>query len=167
MTSIAVDGDYRLCDVVLDGSFRSRHAHVERERSIAIYDLLEKNTFMPVGHDGGPYCLSLASTHASLALHITTENGAHVLTHYLALAPFRRLLKDYIVMCDSFYDALHCATTAKFETIDMARSAIHNDAAELLRKQLASKVTVDRYTARRLFTLIYVLHVRRPSISLC
>ncbi|MQW86359.1 UPF0262 family protein [Sinorhizobium saheli] len=157
---------YRLCHVTLDGSFSSRNAHLERERAIAVYDLLEENAFIPVGHDGGPYRLSLALAGARLALHISTEAGAHVMSHYLSLAPYRRLLKDYILTCESFYDAIPHASAARFEAIDIGRRAIHNDAAELLRQRLGGKVTVDSDTARRLFTLIYVLLMRRPSIAL-
>ncbi|MDX8450820.1 UPF0262 family protein [Mesorhizobium captivum] len=112
---------YRLCHVTLDGSFSSRNTHFERERAIAVYDLLEQNTFIPVGHDGGPYRLSLALPGARLALHISTEAGAHVMSHYLSLAPYQRLLKDYILTCESFYDAMPRASSARFEAIDMGR----------------------------------------------
>ncbi|WP_018240373.1 UPF0262 family protein [Ensifer sp. BR816] len=156
---------YRLCHVTLDG-FSSRNAYIERERAIAVHNLLEKNTFIPVGRDGGPYRLRLALAEGRLALHIATEKGAHIMSHYLSLAPLRRLLKDYILTCESFYDAMAVASVAKFEAIDMGRRAIHNDAAELLRERLAPKVTVDSDTARRLFTLIYVLLMRRPPIAL-
>ncbi|MFC0804448.1 UPF0262 family protein [Ensifer sp. P24N7] len=152
---------FRLGHVTLDGSFSSRNPHFERERAIAVYELLEKNTFIPVGHDGGPYRLSLALAGAQLALHISTETGAHVMSHFLSLAPFRGLLKDYILTCESFYDAMPGASPARFEAIDMGRRAIHNDAAEVLRGRLSAKVIVDKDTARRLFTLIYVLLMRR------
>ncbi|MBP1885129.1 UPF0262 family protein [Sinorhizobium mexicanum] len=157
---------FRLGHVTLGGSFSSRNPHFERERAIAVYDLLEKNTFIPAGHDGGPYRLSLALAGAQLALHISTEAGAHVMSHFLSLAPFRRLLKDYILSCESFYDAMPGASPARFEAIDMGRRAIHNDAAEVLRERLAAKVLVDKDTARRLFTLIYVLLMRRSPIAL-
>ncbi|THK33892.1 UPF0262 family protein [Ensifer sp. MPMI2T] len=155
----------RICHVSLDG-FSSRNAQIEREHALAVFDLLEKNSFIPIGHDGGPYRLSLALAQGRLALHISTEMGAHVVSHYLSLAPLRRLLKDYILTCESFYDAMLCASPARFEAIDMGRRAIHNDAAELLKARLAGKVTVDSDTARRLFTLIFVLLMRRPSIAL-
>ncbi|MCO5966011.1 UPF0262 family protein [Sinorhizobium meliloti] len=156
---------YRLCHVTLDGSFSSRNAHFARERPIAIYDLLEENTFIPVGHGGGPYRLRLALAEGRLALHIATEAGALVMSHYLSLAPFQRLLKDYILTYGSFYDAVAVASTARFEAIDMGRRAIHNEAAELLRQRLAAKVTVDSDTARWLFTLIHVLLMRRPAVA--
>ncbi|WP_018240891.1 UPF0262 family protein [Ensifer sp. BR816] len=151
------DTTFQLCDVALEGSFGSRNIHIERERAIAVYDLLEKNTFIPVGHDGGPYRLSLALADTRLVMHIATEEGAHVMSHYLSLTPFRRLIKDYTLTCETFYDALALASPTRFEAIDMGRRAIHNDASELLRERLAAKVTIDKDTARRLFTLIYVL----------
>ncbi|MBZ9603092.1 UPF0262 family protein [Phyllobacterium chamaecytisi] len=154
---------FRLCHVSVDNSLSSHNAHIERERAIAIYELLEKNTFVPVGHGGGPYRLKLSLAEGRLAFHIATEAGAAIVCHYLSLAPFRRLLKDYMLTCESFYDALPNANSARFETIDMGRRALHNDAAELLLKLLAPKVAVDNNTARRLFTLLYVLLMRRPT----
>ncbi|MCA1408852.1 UPF0262 family protein [Ensifer sp. IC3342] len=157
---------FRLCDVSLDRSFGGSDVRTEREHAIAVCDLLENNTFVPIGHSGGPYRLKLASAEGRLALHVATENGAHVISHYLSIAPFRRLLKDYVLTCESFYDAMPCACTARFEAIDMGRRALHDAAAELLRERLAPKVTVDKNTARRLFTLIYVLLMRNTSLVL-
>ncbi|EPE93999.1 hypothetical protein RGCCGE502_34501 (plasmid) [Rhizobium grahamii CCGE 502] len=93
--------DYRLCDVSLDRSFAGRDARVEREQAIAIIDLVESNTFVPVGHDGGPYRLRIEAADGRLALHVADDRGEPVISHYLSLTPFRRLLKDYTRICES------------------------------------------------------------------
>lgn len=123
----------------------------------AIFDLLDKNTFTPVGHGGGPYRLCLALANARLVMTIMTDKGEHVASHHLSLTQFRRLLKDYALVCDSHYDAMARANPERLEAIDMGRRAIHNEAAELLKERQSSKVAVDADTARRLFTLIHVL----------
>ncbi|MBX4937060.1 MULTISPECIES: UPF0262 family protein [Rhizobium] len=157
------DSRFQLFDVSLDGSLQSARAHIERERAIAVHDLLEDSSFIPVGHDGGPYRLNLTLADAKLAFHIVTENGTPVVSHHLSLNAFRRILKDYTLICDSHYDAFKCAGAAKFEAIDMGRRAIHDEASELLKERLASKIAIDVDTARRLFTLIYVLLMRNTS----
>ncbi|MER8798524.1 UPF0262 family protein [Mesorhizobium sp. M0984] len=155
--------EFRLCHVSLERSFGgSSDLRVEREQAIAILGLLESNTFIPGGHEGGPYRLSIALANARLALHIATEKGAHVMSHFLSLAPFRRLIKDYAFICESYYNAIAWPGPERLEAIEMTRRAIHNDAAELLRERLSSKVSVDKDTARRLFTLIYALLAESP-----
>ncbi|WP_373414988.1 UPF0262 family protein [Ensifer aridi] len=158
-TGVTVN-EFRLCDVSLDRCFGGRDARMEREQTIAILDLLEKNTFAPLGHEGGPYRLGIKLAQERLALCITDDKGAHVITHYLTLAPFRRLLRDYARICESYYDAIRYPGPDRLEAIDMGRRSIHNEAAELLRERLAMRVSVDENTARRLFTLIYALLVR-------
>ncbi|MCW1410691.1 UPF0262 family protein [Rhizobium sp. 1AS11] len=151
----------RICAVSLDGSLRVQDdAHLKREQAIAMFDLLNENTFAPVGHDGGPYRLELALVDRRLVMTISLDRGEHVVSHHLSLTPFRRLLKDYTLVCDSFYDAVGSLTPEKIEAIDMGRRGIHNEAAELLQARLLSKVTIDIDTARRLFTLIHVLLMR-------
>ncbi|MFC0804447.1 UPF0262 family protein [Ensifer sp. P24N7] len=152
---------FRLYDVSLDGSLSGRKSHLEREQAIAVDDLLEYNTFVPVGHEGGPYRLSLALADERLALHISTENGAHVVRHSLSLTSFRRLFKDYFLICESYDDALTHPNAQRLEAIDRGRRVIHDDASDLLRARLAPKVAVDKSTARRLFTLIYALFAER------
>lgn len=148
----------RLCAVSLDGSFRAQDdPHLKREQAIAIFDLLNENSFAPVGHDGGPYRLELALVDRRLVMTISLDCGEHVVSHHLSLTPFRRQLKDYALICDSFNNAGGRASPEKIEAIDMGRRGIHNEAAELLQARLASKVTVNIDTARRLFTLIHVL----------
>jgi uncharacterized protein (UPF0262 family) len=131
---------------------------IEHERAIAIYDLIEENFFSPVGHDGGPYCLALQVVENRLVFDIRTESGDPVIAHYLSLSPFRRLVKDYFLVCESYYQAIRTATPSHIEAIDMGRRALHNEGSELLQHRLKGKVAVDFDTARRLFTLLTVLH---------
>ncbi|MGY5809958.1 UPF0262 family protein [Rhizobium sp. LEGMi198b] len=155
--------EYRLCDVSLDRSFDSRDARIEREQELAVIDLLECNTFIPVGHDGGPYRLRIEVVDGRLALHVADDQGEHVASHYLSLTPFRRSLKDYARICESYYDAIRHPGPERLEAIDMGRRGVHNEAAELLKARLSTKVTIDNNTARRLFTLIYALLVRNTD----
>lgn len=157
--------DYRIAKISLDeDTILWRNADVEQERRVAIYDLIEDNTFKPLrpveaGHHG-PYALRLAVQDGRLALTIGSEAGEPLETLILGLARFRRPIRDYFAICDSYYQAIRKATAAEIETIDMARRAIHNDAADLLLERLEGKVETDHLTARRLFTLICVLHIR-------
>jgi len=141
-----------------------RNADVEQERRIAIFDLLEGNHFAPCrayphGYDG-PYRVRLRVEEGRLALDIAAEDDQLLETIILGLARFRRPIRDYFAICDSYYQAIRAATPQQIETIDMARRGIHNEAAELLKERLDGKVEVDFDTARRLFTLICVLHIR-------
>lgn len=158
-------GDPRIIDVTLDErTILWRNADVEQERRIAIYDLIENNHFAPQRrHDdgyAGPYRLALSVEEGRLALRIEREDGAPLETHVLGLARFRRPIRDYFAICDSYYQAIRQSTPQQIETVDMARRAIHNEAAELLKARLEGKIAVDFDTARRLFTLICVLHIR-------
>ncbi|MER8868163.1 UPF0262 family protein [Mesorhizobium sp. M0751] len=156
-------GEFRLCDVSLDRSFSGRDAGTDREHDLAIGALLACNTFIPAEHSGGPYPLKLEVADERLALHISDENGVHVASHQLSLTPFRRLFRDYTRICENYYDALRHPGPERLEAIDMGRRGIHNEASELLKERLASKVSVDNDTARRLFTLIYALLARNTS----
>jgi uncharacterized protein (UPF0262 family) len=148
-----------LVAVTLDEATIGRsNPDIEHERQIAIYDLLEQNVFTPVGHSGGPYTLRLSITGNRLAFDIRTDNGAPVVAHLLSLSPLRRIVKDYYTVCDSYYQAIRTATPDKIEALDMGRRAIHNDGSRILMERLKGKVAVDIDTARRLFTLICVLH---------
>jgi uncharacterized protein (UPF0262 family) len=149
----------RLVAVTLDEESIGRsNPDVEHERQVAIYDLLEQNTFSPIGHDGGPYSLHLSITGNRLAFDIRTEDGKPVVAHLLSLSPLRRIVKDYFTICDSYYQAIRTATPDKIEAIDMGRRAIHNDGSRILQERLKGKVSIDIDTARRLFTLLCVLH---------
>ena len=157
--------DHRIAHIELDeATIIWRSADVEQERRIAIYDLIEENCFKPLraAERGatGPYRLKLAVADGRLALSIADENEQLLEELILGLARFRRAIKDYFAICDSYYQAIRKATPAEIETIDMARRGIHNRAAELLLERLEGKVETDFATARRLFTLICVLHIK-------
>lgn len=152
--------EYLLIDVSLERSFVSRDVRIEQEQAIAVIDLLASNTFVPVGHDGGPYRLTIAAADSQLALHVADEHGEHVVTHYLSMTPFRRLIDDYTRICTSYFDAIRHPSPERLEAIDMRRRGIHNEAADLLRTRLSAKLDVDKDTAPRLFTLIYALLLR-------
>ncbi|MQW90707.1 UPF0262 family protein [Sinorhizobium saheli] len=158
--------DFRLCDIALDCSFKTRDQRVEREQALAVLDLLETSTFVPVGHHGGPYRLKISMAAGRLAFHIASDKGVHVVSHYLSLAPFRRLLKDYTRVCENYYEAICRFGPDRLQAIDMGRRGIHDEAAELLRERLSAKVDIDKDTARRLFTLIYALIARNAGYQI-
>jgi len=141
-----------------------RSADIEQERRIAIFDLVECNHFAPQRQHpdnyAGPYRLALSVEDGRLALEIKREDGTPLEVLVLALGRFRRPIRDYFAICDSYYQAIRHATPQQIETVDMARRAIHNEAAELLRERLEGRIDVDFDTARRLFTLVCVLHIR-------
>jgi uncharacterized protein (UPF0262 family) len=153
-------GDFRLCDVVLDDSIGRSTPDVEHERAVAIFDLIEENTFEPAGHEGGPYRLHISLVDAKLVFAIKTEDDKDVSTHILSLTPFRRIIKDYFLICESYYEAIRSSTPSQIEAIDMGRRGIHNDGSQTLMDRLSGKIKVDFDTARRLFTLVYVLYWR-------
>jgi uncharacterized protein (UPF0262 family) len=149
----------RLVAVVLDEQSIGRsNPDVEHERQVAIYDLLEQNSFAPLGHDDGPHTLHLRINGNRLVFDIRHEDGTPVIAHLFSLTPLRRIVKDYYMICDSYYQAIRTATPDKIEAIDMGRRAIHNDGSQILMERLKEKVVIDVDTARRLFTLICVLH---------
>lgn len=130
----------------------------EQERAVAIYDLVEQNQFAVPGHSGGPYALMISMHDAKLALDIRDFNDTSVMVHILSLTPFRRILKDYFLVCETYYEAIRTATPAQIEAIDMGRRALHNEGATLLEQRLVGKVDCDFDTIRRLFTLLTALH---------
>jgi uncharacterized protein (UPF0262 family) len=157
--------DPRIIEVTLDErTILWRNADIEQERRIAIYDLIEANRFAPqkAYPDGyaGPYRLSLSVEEGRLALGIAREDGSPLEAYILGLGRFRRPIKDYFAICDSYYQAIRASTPQQIETVDMARRAIHNEAADLLKERLEGRIDLDFDTARRLFTLICVLHIR-------
>ncbi len=157
--------DPRIIHIELDeATILWRNADIEQERRIAIFDLIEDNTFKPLrawdaGHQG-PYRLRLAVDDGRLVLDIADEAAQQLETLILGLGRFRRPIREYFAICDSYYQAIRKATATEIETIDMARRGVHNEAAEMLMERLGGKVDTDFATARRLFTLICVLHIR-------
>src|SRR3974377_2407863 len=154
------DSQNRIVAVTLDEESIGRSGpDIEHERAIAIYDLIEQNLFAPHGHDAsGPFPLRLGIPGNRLMFDIRAEDGAPVVAHLLSLTPFRRIVKDYFMICDSYYQAIRTATPDKIEAIDMGRRGIHDEGSRTLQERLKGKVRIDFETARRLFTLICVLH---------
>ena len=149
----------RLVGVTLDEASLGRGTpDQEHERAIAIYGLIERNHFALPEFDGGPYAVHLALVERRLAFEVRDAGGTALVTHHLSLTPLKRLIKDYEMVCESYYAAIRTATPAQIEAIDMGRRGLHDEAAVILVERLAGKVKLDRETARRFFTLIYALH---------
>jgi uncharacterized protein (UPF0262 family) len=152
---------FRLAAVTLDErTVVHRTRQIEQEREIAIYDLLEANSFAPVGSDGGPYRLVLGIEENRLVFDVQLDDGTAHRKVMLSLTPLRRVIKDYFLICDSYFKAIRTAPPSQIEALDMARRVSHNEGSELLRERLKGKIEVDFDTARRLFTLICVLHLK-------
>jgi uncharacterized protein (UPF0262 family) len=153
------DPRHRLQSVELDeDSLAPASRDQEQERQIAIFDLLEDNHFAPEGAGGGPYDLRLSLIEGRLAFDIT--GAGYQRRHLLSLSPLRAVVKDYHMICESYFEAIRHATPQKIETLDMGRRAIHDEGSHTLQRRLAGKVDTDTDTARRLFTLICALHWR-------
>ena len=151
----------RLIAVELDESIGRSTPDVEHERAVAIFDLVEENTFAPTGDEkGGPYKLKLSMVDGRLVFAISREDSSPVITHILSLTPFRRIIKDYYLICESYYEAIRVSTPSQIEAIDMGRRGLHNEGSQTLMDRLNGKIEVDFDTARRLFTLVCVLHWR-------
>ena len=149
----------RLYEVVLDEATLPRLAtDQDHERAVAIFDLVEENSFTLSGRDDGPYSLAIAQAEAKLNFVVRTEAGEAVAEFAVSMTPFRPLLKDYFLVCESYYNAIRTASPREIEAIDRERTALHNEGAQLLAARLADKVEIDAGTARRLFTLISALH---------
>ena len=128
---------------------------IEHERKVAMHDLLQDNSFAPAGATvDGPYTLHLSERDGRLIFDIRDEAGAELVAHHLSLAPLRKLIKDYFLLCENYYDAIRAAQPEKLETIDMARRAVHNEGTEILLDRLEGKIETNFDTARRIFTLI-------------
>lgn len=158
--------DPRIIDITLDqDSILWRSADVEQERRIAMFDLLEGNHFLSLrGKENGysgPYRVRLSTQEGRLIIEINREDGTPLEAIILSLGRFRRSIRNYFAICDNYFQAIRQSTAQQIETVDMARRAIHNAAAESLIERLEGKVEVDFDTARRLFTLICVLHIKQ------
>jgi uncharacterized protein (UPF0262 family) len=158
--------EYRLCAIILDeASVVRRTRAIEQEREVAIYDLLEANYFRLEGSASGPYRLLLGVEENRLVFDIRLEDQApdDAAPHgkvMLSLTPFRGIVRDYFLVCDSYYKAIRTAPPSQIESLDMGRRALHDEGSVLLQKRLEGKIETDFDTARRLFTLICVLHLR-------
>jgi uncharacterized protein (UPF0262 family) len=149
----------RLMAVTIDESSIGRaNRDVEHERAVAIYDLIEENSFRPLEHDGGPYALNIGISGNRLVFDIREADGTPVIAHLLSLAPFSRIVKDYFTICDSYYAAIRTETPDRIEALDMGRRSLHDEGSRILMERLRRKVEIDFDTARRLFTLVTVLH---------
>jgi uncharacterized protein (UPF0262 family) len=149
----------RLKAITLDQGTISRGTHhIEHEREVAIFDILDGNQFKVVGRDDGPYALHLSIADDRLVFNVATDTEPAALVHPLSLSPFKRIIRDYFVVCDTYYEAIRSAPPSRIQAIDMGRRSLHDDASRLLIERLADKVVIDFDTARRLFTLIVALH---------
>jgi uncharacterized protein (UPF0262 family) len=150
---------FRLVDVVLDEASIGRNTpDVEHERKIAVFDLLEENAFALADGREGPYVLRIAIEESRLVLAVADAGHVPMTTFMLSLSPFRRVVKDYFMVCDSYYEAIRTAPPSRIEALDMGRRALHDEGSKLLQERLSNKIEIDFDTARRLFTLICALH---------
>ncbi len=151
----------RIKDLELDErSVIRRSPDVEHERAVAIFDLLEENYFDPADCAPGPYHVRLSLVESRLVIDIKDEGSQALKRVSLSLVPFRRLVKDYFAVCETYFEAIKTASPSKIEAIDMGRRGLHNEGSELLRERLDGKIAIDHNTARRLFTLLCVLHIK-------
>jgi uncharacterized protein (UPF0262 family) len=149
----------RLIEVMLDeASIGRNNAEVEHEREVAIFDLIEQNRFALEAHDAGPYTLRLSLADNRLVFTVADASREPIQHVMLSLSPFRRIVKDYFLICDSYYQAIKTQPAAKIEAIDMGRRGLHDEGSRLLQERLKGKIAVDIATARRLFTLLCALH---------
>jgi uncharacterized protein (UPF0262 family) len=157
----APPSDQRIAKITLDErTVVRRNADIEHERAVAIFDLLEENSFAPVAGRKGPFNLHLSIEENRLLLDIRDEADAPLERVPLPLQPFRRIVKDYFLVCESYFNAIRRSSPSQIEAIDMGRRGLHNEGSEVLRERLADKIAIDNNTARRLFTLLCVLHIR-------
>jgi uncharacterized protein (UPF0262 family) len=153
------DPKRRLYAITLDpASIARSNANVEHEREVAIFDIIEDNHFTLDGRDEGPYRLTVGLVEDRLALAVGNEAVATLQAFMLSLSPMRRVMKDYFLVCESYYQAIKTAPPSKIQAIDMGRRALHDEGSKLLTERLSGKITLDHDTARRLFTLICALH---------
>ena len=154
------DNSRRLISVMLDAASIGRAPpDIEHERAVAIYDLIEENSFALTGHSG-PYRLVLSLADQRLVFDLRSESDEPLVAHVLSLTPFRKIVKDYFLICESYHQAIRSGSPRRIEAIDMGRRGLHNEGSEILRERLKGKVELDFDTARRLFTLVCVLHWR-------
>jgi len=154
-----VSGPHVLRSVELDAAtLPAATAEIEHERRVAIFDLVEKNSFQPAGAEGGPYALKLSLQDNRLVFDIA--GPAFTRTYALSMTPLKTVVRDYLMICDSYYEALRGSSPSQIEAVDMGRRGLHNEGADQLSQRLDGKVALDRETARRLFTLVCALYRR-------
>ena len=152
----------RIKNILLEEQARVRLSpQVEHERKAALFDLIDDNCFAPRGGFTGPYILHLGVDGERLTFRVCNEEDRLLTRFVLPLVILRNIIKDYFLVCDSYFKSIKTASPSRIEAIDMGRRALHNEGAELLRSRLADRVELDTGTARRLFTLVCVLHIRR------
>jgi uncharacterized protein (UPF0262 family) len=157
-----MDGDHYIAELHIDAeSLPATSAEMEHERRVAIFDLLEVNEFKPADSESGPYVVNLKLADNRLVLDIQRSNGMPRGEFSLSMSPFKRIVKDYFMICESYHNAIRTATSAQIEAIDMGRRGLHNEGSRLLTDSLRNSIEIDFNTSRRFFTLICALH-RRP-----
>ncbi|MEM9170492.1 MAG: UPF0262 family protein [Pseudomonadota bacterium] len=162
MSEPSADASFKIVKIDLDErSLAPAGADIEHERKVAVYDLLEENYFQPIGVENGPFQLYLSNVERRLVFDVRDGDGGALGQVHLSMTPFRKIIKDYFLLCESYYDAIRNAAPAQIETVDMARRAMHNEGSELLIERLGDKIKMDLDTARRLFTLICSFHMRQ------
>lgn len=154
-----MSGPHKLSSIEVDAAtLPAATAEIEHQRRVAIFDLIEQNSFTPEGAEGGPYALRLSSQDNRLAFDISGPD--FVRTHVLSLSPMKTVIRDYALICESYYEALRGSSPSQIESVDMGRRGLHNEGAELLKGRLEGKVEIDKETARRLFTLVCAVYRR-------
>jgi uncharacterized protein (UPF0262 family) len=158
-------GTSRIVHVSFDASIGRAPRGIEHDRAVAIYDLLEENFFRCVDRPDGPYRLVLSVVDRRLVFDLRTADDQPLVVHVLSLTPFRKLVKDYFLLCDSYYQAIRSGSPSRIEAIDMGRRGLHDEGSRILQERLADKIEMDFATARRLFTLIAVLSWRGQALG--
>jgi len=150
----------RLIEVRFDSASIARHPNpdIEQERQVAIHDLIDCNSFELVDGSSGPYRLILGHVNTRLVFDVRNEHGEPLTTHTLSVAPLRRIVRDYFLLCESYYDAVKSAPSSRIEALDISRRGLHDEGSHKVVERLAEKIKVDHNTGRQLFTLICALH---------
>ena len=149
----------RLIAITLDEkSTATTNSNIEHEREVAIFDILEANSFVLEGRDDGPYTLDLSIVEDRLVFTIGHQGEGDTFSYVLSLTPLRRIMKDYFIVCETYYQAIRTAPPSRIQSIDMGRRALHDEGSRALSERLKGKIALDRDTSRRLFTLICALH---------
>lgn len=154
------DPKARLIEITLDAASiaRGSNASIDHEREVAIYDILDGNSFALEGRSGGPYKLVLGTMDDRLVFNVKDEAGEPIVAHVLSFSPLRKVMKDYFIVCETYHEAVKSAPPSRIQAVDMGRRSLHNEGGRILAERLKGKIKLDEETARRLFTLICALH---------